>query len=43
MTYHLVVAAVLVDDSPSGEDVDYEVTRTFAVVAVTYFVDFRSP
>ena len=32
MTYHFVFAAVLVDDGPSGKDVDYEVARTFAVV-----------
>ena len=26
-----------------GEDVDYEVSRTFAVVTVAYFIDLRSP
>ena len=43
MTYHFVFAAVLVDDGPSGKDVDYEVARTFAVVAVAYFMNLRRP
>ena len=36
MTYHFVFAAVLVDDGPSGKDVDYEVARTFTVVRHSY-------
>ena len=38
-----IFAAVLVDDGPSGKDVDYEVARTFTVVAVAYFMNFRCP
>ena len=43
VAYYLVFIAVFADNGPSRQYIDYEVAGTFAVIAVTYSVYFRSP